>query len=184
MNNTISGVCLSMFKTKSTRVKNSSYPKGYIEESQAPSIINHLVDGKWVEIEAKKENWVKDKKKIHGKIDFYLSKEWLRLRKRILKKYGRICMKCGQEEGVIQIDHIKPRSKYPELELVFDNMQVLCMPCNMKKSNKNENDYRPTEEVRHKRIRMNKQRKKKKRVNKDKQFYKTNPDYLIARSKR
>jgi 5-methylcytosine-specific restriction endonuclease McrA len=44
---------------------------------------------------------------------------------------------------VIHIDHILPRSKYPELSLVFDNLQVLCESCNLGKSNKDETDWRP-----------------------------------------
>lgn len=76
-----------------------------------------------------------------GDVCFYLSKEWLSLRRIVLKKYGAICMKCGGNEA-IAVDHIKPRSLYPKLELDFDNMQVLCRSCNSKKSNKNSIDYR------------------------------------------
>jgi 5-methylcytosine-specific restriction endonuclease McrA len=51
-------------------------------------------------------------------------------------------MKCIDVNVPIHIDHIKPRSKYPELELEFDNLQVLCATCNVKKSNIDETDYR------------------------------------------
>ena len=69
---------------------------------------------------------------------------WRELRYRALDKYGRRCQKCGatQAEASLPVDHIKPRSKYPELELEFDNLQVLCRECNMGKSNKYEDDYR------------------------------------------
>jgi len=43
---------------------------------------------------------------------------------------------------IIHVDHIKPRSLFPKLELVFDNMQVLCKKCNLDKGNKNDIDYR------------------------------------------
>lgn len=118
----------------------------YLEESQKPSTVKHLVDGKWIEIEARPERWVNKKKRKYNPkvtIEFYLSKKWHKLRKKVLKKYGKKCMKCGETSGVIQVDHIKPRSKYPELELSFNNMQVLCILCNKEKSNKNEMDYRP-----------------------------------------
>ena len=79
--------------------------------------------------------------------DFYNSKEWHRLRYRVLKKYEAKCMACGMSPKVhgivIHIDHILPRSKYPELSLVFDNLQVLCESCNLGKSNKDETDWRP-----------------------------------------
>jgi 5-methylcytosine-specific restriction endonuclease McrA len=54
-------------------------------------------------------------------------------------------MKCGETKGEFHIDHIKPRSKFIELELCIDNLQVLCKSCNLEKSNKNEIDYRPND---------------------------------------
>lgn len=87
----------------------------------------------------KKKKSRKKKVKIKpGKV-FYKSREWLELRYRVLRVYQAKCMCCGrtpQEHGiVVNVDHIKPRSKYPELELDFDNMQVLCRACNCGKSN-------------------------------------------------
>lgn len=74
-------------------------------------------------------------------IDFYSTFEWKELRKLVFKIYGDNCLKCGSNEN-LAIDHIKPRSIYPELELEFDNLQVLCRSCNSKKSNKVIKDYR------------------------------------------
>ncbi len=73
---------------------------------------------------------------------FYESREWLELRYRVLKRYGRRCMLCYAEKVTMHVDHIKPRSKYPELELDENNMQVLCRACNLGKSNKHEDDWR------------------------------------------
>lgn len=73
---------------------------------------------------------------------FYKTREWLELRYKVLKTYGRKCMCCGQTKGQIHVDHIKPRSKYPELSLVFTNLQVLCHDCNVGKSNKDQTDWR------------------------------------------
>jgi hypothetical protein len=42
----------------------------------------------------------------------------------------------------MHVDHIKPRSKYPDLELSRQNLQVLCEDCNLGKSNKYEDDWR------------------------------------------
>ena len=72
---------------------------------------------------------------------FYRTSEWLSLRKKVLKMYGLICMKCKATE-FIHVDHIYPRSLYPHLELEFDNMQVLCRSCNCSKSNRRIIDYR------------------------------------------
>lgn len=80
------------------------------------------------------------------KTDFYASWEWATLRMEILKKYGRECMCCGAQPGngvQIHVDHIKPLSKYWEMRLVEDNLQVLCASCNQGKGAWDETDYRP-----------------------------------------
>ena len=64
--------------------------------------------------------------------NFYSSPEWLTLKKQALEKYGAICMQCGPTQN-IYVDHIKPRKKFPNLELVFDNLQILCETHNLKK---------------------------------------------------
>lgn len=74
--------------------------------------------------------------------DFYRTKAWIELRYKVLVKYGRVCQCCGQIGGQIHVDHIKPRSKYPELELEINNLQVLCERCNIGKSNKDVTDWR------------------------------------------
>lgn len=73
---------------------------------------------------------------------FYQTREWKDLRKKTLLHYGNKCMKCGYEHESNCVDHIKPRSKYPELEMDFDNLQVLCCLCNLIKGNRNDKDYR------------------------------------------
>lgn len=79
--------------------------------------------------------------------DFYYSIEWRRLRYRVLQKYSAECMCCGRSKKdhgvVIHVDHIKPKSKYPELALVFENLQLLCEDCNIGKSDVDETDWRP-----------------------------------------
>lgn len=72
--------------------------------------------------------------------NFYRSRPWQDLRYRVLAVY-RKCLLCGTRNE-LQVDHIKPRSKYPELALTFENMQVLCRDCNMGKSNRAEHDFR------------------------------------------
>lgn len=74
--------------------------------------------------------------------NFYTSRVWLNLRYRALTKYGRICMLCQTRKGQMHVDHIKPRSLYPKLELDFNNLQILCRDCNLGKENKDQTDFR------------------------------------------
>jgi 5-methylcytosine-specific restriction endonuclease McrA len=87
-----------------------------------------------------------DDKPIKVKGEFYKSREWRELRVKALINNGRKCCLCGRnpkEHGIIlHVDHIKPRSKYPELELKLRNLQILCEDCNLGKSNKYEDDWR------------------------------------------
>lgn len=76
------------------------------------------------------------------KPSFYTTAEWLHLRYKILKEQGAICALCGSIEKPMHVDHIKPRSLHPKLELDPNNLQVLCMLCNIGKSNTDETDFR------------------------------------------
>ena len=80
-----------------------------------------------------------------GAPKFYETKCWLRARYLTLVAHGNRCQCCGisaADGAVLQIDHIKPRSKYPALALAIDNLQVLCRECNIGKDNKDETDWR------------------------------------------
>jgi len=77
--------------------------------------------------------------------DFYSSLKWRELRYIALSNSGGTCSLCGatQKDGVqLHVDHIKPRSKYPELEHDLDNLQILCQDCKLGKSNFDEKDWR------------------------------------------
>lgn len=74
--------------------------------------------------------------------EFYSCKEWRELRWQILKENakkhsdGRArCVLCGNpaSDKPLEVDHVKPRSLFPHLELVKHNLQVLCNPCNQGK---------------------------------------------------
>lgn len=54
-------------------------------------------------------------------------------------------MCCGAKPPnvIIQVDHIKPRSKYPDLAYDPKNLQVLCRDCNKGKYDRFEDDFRP-----------------------------------------
>ena len=69
--------------------------------------------------------------------DFYKTKEWRELRLLILDAQ-RACRLCGRSPdsgAILHVDHIKPRSIYPELSFEPANLQILCSECNMTKSN-------------------------------------------------
>lgn len=59
---------------------------------------------------------------------FENSKEWRAL-SLLVRAEEPMCRKCGATEE-LQADHIKPKSKYPELALVRSNIQTLCWTCN------------------------------------------------------
>lgn len=100
----------------------------------------------------KAKNSGRKSRKWNSDRSFYNSDDWKKLRVRVLEKYGCRCMMCGrtprEHRIIVHVDHIKPRSKHPELELEFNNMQVLCEDCNIGKGNRYSTDYRPdTEEI-------------------------------------
>jgi len=86
--------------------------------------------------------------KTRDKADFYNSPGWQKTRYEALKRHNGRCELCGASKAtgaVIQVDHIKPRSIFPEIELDPNNLQVLCRPCNMGKSNRDSIDWRKPE---------------------------------------
>lgn len=70
------------------------------------------------------------------------SQEWRELRISVLLHYGRKCCLCGDSEEVIQVDHIVPASVDWSRRLDFNNLQVLCKPCNLGKGNRYSEDWR------------------------------------------
>jgi 5-methylcytosine-specific restriction endonuclease McrA len=69
---------------------------------------------------------------------FYDTREWRELRWKVLRKSDMKCQACGRSRNdgiILHVDHIQPRSKFPHLELVESNLQVLCEDCNIGKSN-------------------------------------------------
>lgn len=96
---------------------------------------------------AKKKKKRQRNKILYGTKDgFYSSKEWRQIRYMVIKHYGGECMACGRSKKhhgvVIHVDHIKPRSRFPDLALKFDNLQVLCEECNLGKMTQID-DWRP-----------------------------------------
>jgi hypothetical protein len=77
-------------------------------------------------------------KKLSLKFDYY-GESFRKLRLQVFLRDGEVCAYCNEKPkpGIsLTVDHIKPVSKFPELALDIDNLQVLCWECNQKKSNK------------------------------------------------
>ena len=76
---------------------------------------------------------------------FYDTDEWRTVRYRVLRRDSGHCALCGTRGGPsnpLQVDHIKPRSKFPNLQYDMNNLQVLCRDCNLGKSNKDQTNWR------------------------------------------
>lgn len=73
---------------------------------------------------------------------------WSKIRIAVLAHYNSTCQACGAtaaEGAKMNVEHILPRERYPWLAFEFDNLQVLCAPCNKAKG-QSEYDFRaPTE---------------------------------------
>ncbi len=77
--------------------------------------------------------------------NFYRSLAWRQLRYLALKNSGGGCNCCGAQASqgaILHVDHIKPISKFPELRLSLDNVQVLCEDCNVGKGSWDQTDWR------------------------------------------
>lgn len=77
--------------------------------------------------------------------DFYRSIAWRVVRYQALKRSKGCCECCGNRATALKplhVDHVKPRSKYPELALALSNLQVLCEDCNLGKLAWDETDWR------------------------------------------
>jgi len=84
-------------------------------------------------------------RKLVSSEEFYGSKVWKETRYIVLQKAEGKCHLCGARasDGVqLHVDHIIPRSKAPNKELDFDNLQVLCEDCNFGKSNIDDTDWK------------------------------------------
>ena len=76
----------------------------------------------------KKQKWWQGKPK-----NFYQTDEWRKVRAEVIRTYGPACMKCHRVTSNPHVDHVRPRSRFPRLELSFENLQVLCKTCNEEK---------------------------------------------------
>jgi hypothetical protein len=86
----------------------------------------------------------KIKREMSKAANFLMSWEWRSLRYEVLRERGPKCELCGATSAHqrIEVDHIKPLSKFWHLRLDHSNLQVLCRDCNQGKGNRYTDDYR------------------------------------------
>lgn len=60
------------------------------------------------------------------------SGKYIKWRNEVLKRDKRTCQECGETNGRIEVDHIKPFSLFPELRLELSNGRTLCIRCHRK----------------------------------------------------
>ena len=108
-------------------------------------IIHRVFSDKHTEEKTKRDGLAKSRleelardrqKKIDEMKAFYASSEWRLVREKVIQEQGRACQNCGCKilnDYYLTVDHIKPRSKFPELALDKSNLQVLCRKCNSSK---------------------------------------------------
>ena len=61
----------------------------------------------------------------------YISLEYKRFRFEMFKRDGFKCVQCNSKE-TIQLDHIKSKSRFPELVMAEWNVRTLCFECHKK----------------------------------------------------
>ena len=60
---------------------------------------------------------------------------WLWVRKQIVIRDDYTCQICGlREPEIMMVDHILPKSMYPELKLKMNNLITLCPNCHARKT--------------------------------------------------
>lgn len=90
---------------------------------------------------------LKDYKK--ASVAFFEGRAWKELRYKALQVCGGKCQACGasaRDGSILHVDHVKPRYKFPKLELELSNLQVLCADCNIGKGAWDETDWRNEQE--------------------------------------
>jgi 5-methylcytosine-specific restriction endonuclease McrA len=93
----------------------------------------------------KKASGGKTARTWHRRDDFYTSDLWRSIRYEVIVRDNGKCCACGRssKDGVVlHVDHIKPRSKFPEKQFELYNLQTLCEDCNIGKSNTDQTDWR------------------------------------------
>ena len=61
--------------------------------------------------------------------------KWQSIKTKARIRDDHTCQICGLREiEIMEVDHIKPRSRFPELEYVLENLLTLCPNCHRRKT--------------------------------------------------
>lgn len=121
-----------LFYAKLKKSKKSKKKEEVKEEKTILVNNKNLVKIKQVEEIKNKDIEVKEKPKRKKRRRKRISnKLWFDLRKIILEKNDYLCEECGSPAEAIH--HIKPISKYPELQHDINNLEALCNKCHRNK---------------------------------------------------
>jgi 5-methylcytosine-specific restriction endonuclease McrA len=138
-------LCIHQALRAANKEKYSGKPINFIKEN-IELIENYIKQNQTKKLKKKSKSVKKYNSFQNVKNDDFLSSyEWRKLRMQALKKYGPVCMCCGDSPkngAVMNVDHIKPRKLFPSLALDIDNLQILCSPCNHGKGNWDFTDWR------------------------------------------
>lgn len=85
----------------------------------------------------------KNHKEIQAPIE---SMRWRKFRKVIIQRDNGVCQRCLSMKGIfnsdkLEVHHIKPREKYPDLIFDEDNCITLCKTCNLELGVKEKLDF-------------------------------------------
>lgn len=69
-----------------------------------------------------------------------LGDEWRLMRKQVFERDNYTCKYCGQKDGLLEIDHVVPRSRNGGDDI--DNLVTACFPCNRAKGAKTLEEWR------------------------------------------
>jgi 5-methylcytosine-specific restriction endonuclease McrA len=64
---------------------------------------------------------------------FHQSPAWKALRLEAKRRDGWRCTRCGSRVG-LEVDHVEPRDRRPDLALVLGNLTTLCRGCHIDKT--------------------------------------------------
>jgi|SRR3990167_6301904 len=89
----------------------------------------------------RKHPWTSERNRIdnpskRGENHYYWKGgKWKYIKRLVLIRDNFTCQICGmREDEIMVVDHIKPKSVFPELELESSNLIVLCPNCHARKT--------------------------------------------------
>lgn len=155
--------CFGLDKNCSRQASRQEIKSAWKKYLDGDSHLVALIDGIWEshpanpdrkyiartakQVRAGKEQRPRKPKRAKAKLpeNFYKTQEWRSLRYKAFEENGNACQCCGASPktgAILHVDHIKPKSIYPELALELSNLQILCEDCNLGKLHLYETDWR------------------------------------------